>query len=382
MPRKPPSPADQALIDYARKQEVVVTNTQLEHWRRVGLLPANTPMRQGFGGSSSQPAYGAADLVTWLGRHARRGQRTHDVALRAFADGHTVPEPTVRAAFLSAVALALPDPVAGGEDAGDLAQDAATRLPGRDATALIPRRIRRIDARIKAAGISFAPAELLSFDKGPALAEPFTPADFQLMATTVALDGSELNGTGMAALVRSMSPAGAAVPGASMLEFPDGVQATELADEAGNTLLPTGDVRAELRRVVEESTLERLRAGWMAAVERRSWALNLCDTVEVELATGTLGDAVLQWMIATAFGPMRMEIQSAVHEKPTPHGTACTAVMLLWQARQLTWLQEVEPDGLYHLFFALLPPYVLRLLGLEPIGIADALEAIATADPA
>lgn len=56
--------------------------------------------------------------------------------------------------------------------------------------------------------------------------------------------------------------------------------------------------------------------------------------------------------------------------------------MLLWQARQLTWLQKVEPDGLYHLFFALLPPYLLRLLGLEPIGLADALKAIATADPA
>ncbi|MCM4082249.1 hypothetical protein [Paractinoplanes hotanensis] len=202
------------------------------------------------------------------------------------------------------------------------------------------------------------------------------------MSTTVALDGSELNGTGMAALVRSMSPAGAAVPGASMLEFPDGVEATELADEAGNTLLPTGDVRVELRRVVEESTLERLRSGWAAAVERRRWALDLCDTVEAELSAGTPGDAVLQWMIATAFGPMRMEIQIAVHEKPTPHGAACTAVMLLWQARQLTWLQKVEPDGLYHLLFALLPPYVLRLLGLEPISLSAALQAAATAEPA
>jgi hypothetical protein len=202
------------------------------------------------------------------------------------------------------------------------------------------------------------------------------------MSTTVALDGSELNGTDMAALTRSMSPAGAVVPGASMLEFPDGEQATEIADDAGNTLLPTGDVRLELHRIVTESTLERLRAGWAAAVERREWALSLCDAVEAELAAGIPGDGVLQWRFATALGPLRMEIQSAVHSKPTPHGTACTAVMLLWQARQLTWLQKVRPDGQYHLHSAILPPHMLRLLGLEPVGLADALQAIAAIGPA
>ncbi|MCM4082250.1 hypothetical protein [Paractinoplanes hotanensis] len=149
-----------------------MTATQLEHWRHVGLLPANTPMRQGFGGSSSQPALGTADLVIWLGLNARRGQRTYDVALRAFGDGHAVPDPTVRAAFLSAVALDLPDPGTGSQDPGDWAQEAAARLPGRDTTALIPQRMRRIDAKIKAAGISFAPAELKAFDKDPGSPSP------------------------------------------------------------------------------------------------------------------------------------------------------------------------------------------------------------------
>jgi hypothetical protein len=82
VPRKPPSPADRALIGYARGHGETVSATRLERWRAAGLLPPNVPRRLGRGrGSTSQPAEGAGDLVVWLARHARPGRRPYDLVL-------------------------------------------------------------------------------------------------------------------------------------------------------------------------------------------------------------------------------------------------------------------------------------------------------------
>ncbi|MGK5682179.1 hypothetical protein [Actinoplanes sp. URMC 104] len=356
MARQPASPADRTLIEAARAQGVTVTATQLERWRRVGLLPANARRHLGRGrGSTSEPAPGVAELAVWLGRHMRRGQRTHDVALRAFGDGLAVPQHTVRAAFRDAAQL-----------------PPAENMSGRPGAVLVPRRMRRIDARVAAVGMSPAPPELARFDRGPTHDEPLSPAGLSLMATAVALDGSELTGTEMADVIRSTAPEGTAVPGASMLEYPDGIEATEVGDETGRTLLPTGPMQETLWRVVNESSLERLRAGWISATDRRAWALGLCAAVEAELDDGVPGAAVAQWRMAAAgLGPGRLEIRAVLQDKHTPSGAALTAVILLWQAQQLLWLQELLPDGLYELLPVLLPPYLLRLLELLAVSGPD-----------
>ncbi|MER6373565.1 hypothetical protein ABT255_35520 [Streptomyces mirabilis] len=107
-----PSAAHRQLIDHAARHNLVVTAKRLEIWRRAGLLPGNVP-GGGLGrsrGSTSSPSPESFDLVLALARRAGRGKRPTDLALLLFADGHPVPEATVRAAFRGAVdALVLPD---------------------------------------------------------------------------------------------------------------------------------------------------------------------------------------------------------------------------------------------------------------------------------
>jgi hypothetical protein len=112
--------------------------------------------------------------------------------------------------------------------------------------------------------------------------------------------------------MRSIAAKGAALPIAFMLEYPDGIESTEFSDGAGRTLLPTGDVRDELRRIVEQSTLDELRAGWAAAVERRIWANDLCAAVEVELHAQTPGRSI-------SFGDLSL---STMPTTPTSPGHA------------------------------------------------------------
>lgn len=103
MPRSRPSPADQELVAAAHDQGVMVTTRQVERWRASGLLPPNVRMALGRGrGSRSVAGDGAAELVVWLGKNVRRGQRPGDLALLAFGAGQCVPERTVRRAFAHA----------------------------------------------------------------------------------------------------------------------------------------------------------------------------------------------------------------------------------------------------------------------------------------
>ncbi|MFJ8955290.1 hypothetical protein ACIRO1_34880 [Streptomyces sp. NPDC102381] len=120
MPRSKPSAADQGLLDRARAAGHPVSASQLERWRRRGLLPQPSRIYLGRHGSRSvYPAY-AGDLVCALARHRAPGRRSDDLALLAFFDGAHVPE------------LALKLAIARAYFAGRLRhEDAASRLAAR-----------------------------------------------------------------------------------------------------------------------------------------------------------------------------------------------------------------------------------------------------------
>lgn len=117
--------------------------------------------------------------------------------------------------------------------------------------------LRDVDARIAAAGISFAVPELAAFDEGPTETEPYTTRDFLTTAVSAVLGGtSEFVDADLAAVARSRVPPGAAVPVASMLEYPDGGRA--LADINGGhglNLLSAGNARDELTQIVTAASL-------------------------------------------------------------------------------------------------------------------------------
>jgi hypothetical protein len=120
----------------------------------------------------------------------------------------------------------------------DVAQELAAKHSGK--SVLLPQGIRDIDARIAAAGIPFALPELAPFDKGTYETEPYTSRDLLTMAVSAVLGGtSELSEGDLAAVSRALVPSGAAVPVASMLQYPDeGPQLSDINDGDGLTLPP------------------------------------------------------------------------------------------------------------------------------------------------
>ncbi|MEV0811113.1 hypothetical protein [Micromonospora sp. NPDC050200] len=389
MARKPTSPADEVLLAAARARSSTVTATQLERWRGAGLLPRNVTRSLGRGrGSTSAPADGVVDLVVWLAQHARPGRRPHDLALHAFGEGLAVPEPTVRAAWRASVQRVvlsgerdLPAP-ADGEDRTDWAWDVAERAAANAASVVLPRRMRRIDERLAAAGVSWAPSELTQYDRGPAGEEPVTARDFATFAAAGVLAGApELTGPAMAPHVRALLPVGAVSPVASWLEYPDepGRDPAEINDGAGLSLLPIGDVREDLLRVIDEAEPHQLRAAWRAAAEMREWALEHCGAVEAELDAGELGDATLAWMMGAILGLPRLLVRQALLDRrPSISTQVSTAVMVLWIGVSLHRLRRLMPDGQYELLPALLPPFLHPLAGipLKPVGEAAADDAV------
>lgn len=88
---------------------------------------------------------------------------------------------------------------------------------------------------------------------------------------------------------------GAVSPVASWLEYPDGprLDPNEIHNEAGLSLLPSGDIRTDLLRTIDEATPKQLRDAWRAAAQMRTSALTLCAAVEAELDTGQLSAATM-----------------------------------------------------------------------------------------
>ncbi|MEV1013198.1 hypothetical protein AB0I89_26635 [Micromonospora sp. NPDC049801] len=378
MARKQASAADAALIAATGECGAAPTPTQLERWRAGGLLPRNVQHGAGQGrGSVSTVPPGAVELAIWLTAHARPGRRPDDLALEAFAAGLPVPEPTVRAALVAASTdfrLDVPPEPDTGAMVGrsdwiaEVAQEYAAEHGGR--SVLLPRRIRDIDARIAGAGIPFALPELAPFDKGTYDTEPYTSRDLLTTAVAAVLGGtSELAEGDLAAISRAMAPPGAAVPIASMLEYPDDApRLADINDGHGLTLLPAGDAREELKRVIAEASLAQLRAAWQAVDEMQRWAVSLCDAVEAEL-DGLAAKQPLPaypglhgWFIGITFGLNRMLLRLALIEpEPTTKARAATAMMLLNMATGMSRLRVMLPDSRFDLMPQLLPPFLQHL---------------------
>ncbi|MEU4161728.1 hypothetical protein [Actinoplanes sp. NPDC026670] len=379
MVRKPPSSADVALIDAAAARGAVISATQLERWRRAGLLPDNRRhgAGQGRGSTSTAPA-GIIDLVVWLSAHARPGRRPHHVALEAFGAGLPVPEATVRAAWRSTITdLGVgPAPVPeSGTDRSEWIAETAERFADKHSRniMLMPRRVRDIDTRITDLGLSWAPAGVAQYDRGTHQTDPFTSRDFVTLAMSAVLGGSsELNGANLAAFSRALSPEGAVSAVASMLEYPDGnPDLADINDGQGLSLLPTGDLRDDLDQIITEASPAHLYAAWHSVDAMHTWAVTLCDQVEAELDLLAAGrsqqdyPALLQWYHGIILGPHRLLLRQALQKTDTsPAARAGTAVMLLAMATGMSRLRVMMPDSQFELLPVLLPPFLEQLAAM------------------
>ncbi|WP_405467128.1 hypothetical protein [Streptomyces canus] len=346
-----PSAADRQLIDHAVRHDLAVTAKQLETWRRAGLLLGNVP-GGGLGrgrGSASSPPPESFDLVLALARRTGRGKRPTDLALLLFADGHPVPEATVRAAFRGAVdALVMP-----GEDDGvadDQELDERTdRVVGRlaesgQAFTLVPARARRIDERI-ARILGEGPKELAERDKNTEPA-PMTPHDASLTAVTATLGGTISVGE-IGSLLRATNPSAAAHPFASLVEttqqdVPESADQV-MADDGTFTFLPDGDARDHLRGLADTASAEDLRLCWRTAEQVRQWALDLCDQVEAELDTGQPGEAVTLWLTGRGLPSGISVLQTLRERRWSPSSGAVSALVLLFQRQMFEALDGLVP---------------------------------------
>ncbi|PVC80817.1 hypothetical protein DBP12_37020 [Streptomyces sp. CS014] len=89
-------------MQHARAQGYAVSASQLERWRRRGLLPQPTRVYRGRHGTASVYPDGTIDLVCALARHSTPGRRSDDLALLAFFDGADVPETALKLAIACA----------------------------------------------------------------------------------------------------------------------------------------------------------------------------------------------------------------------------------------------------------------------------------------
>ncbi|MFG3172298.1 hypothetical protein [Streptomyces sp. NPDC048200] len=347
-----PNAADRQLIDRAARHDLAVTAKQLEIWRRAGLLPGNVP-GGGLGrgrGSTSSPPPESFDLVLALARRAGRGKRPTDLALLLFADGHPVPEATVRAALHGAVdAVVLPGEGDGIDDDDEELDERADRLVGRltesgQAFTLVPARARRIDERI-ARLLGEAPKDLAELDKNTE-PHPMTQHGASLTAVTAVLGGT-LSLDEIGSLLRGMNPSTAAHPVASLVEttqhdVPESADHV-MADDGTFTFLPDGDARDYLRGLADTAPVEDLRVCWLTAQQVREWALDLCERVEAELDDGQLGDAVTLWLLGRGM-PSGISVLETLRERRwSPSSAAVSTLVLLFQRQMYKALDEQVP---------------------------------------
>ncbi|QNA72081.1 hypothetical protein C8250_009335 [Streptomyces sp. So13.3] len=368
--RKPPSTADQQLVEHALRHDATVTVKQLAGWRRTGLLLGNTP-GGGLGrgrGSTSTPPPQSFELVVALGRLAGRGKRPADLALLLFAEGVPVPEPAIRSAFRAAVDTgALPGEDDAPHDSVDL-DERLNRLSnglldsGQTIT-LVPARVRRIDERI-ARSLGELPAEIVEMDRND---EPsrLTPQDATLTAVTAALGGS-IPIQDIGGLLRAMSPGMPAHPFASLIETTqeDAPEVADLvlSDDGSLSFIPNGDFRGLLRVLADTAPLEDLAAGWRTATQVREWALDLCRRVERELDSGQLGEAVTEWLHGRQLLSGLSVVETLRDRRWSPSKGAFSALMLLFQCQMFVMLDGLVPGCQWH---------VLQMPGVLPPPIRD-----------
>ncbi|GAA1028162.1 hypothetical protein GCM10009557_12210 [Virgisporangium ochraceum] len=376
MPRKPPSPADDALLAAAAARGVRVSAYQLERWRAAGLLPRNLVDRTGPGrGTTSVAPDEALDLAVWLARNDGPGRRRRDVALEAFEAGLPVPEPTVRKAWHDLVAdiqltgehdTAAP---ADAEARGDWASEVAEQAAAAAHPVLMPRRIRRIDDRIQSIVPLWSLPEVAALDQGTDV-EPVTPHQSAVFAGSALLGGGEVaSGPEVARQFRAMLPAGAASPAASWMEHPDQRYGdpADMVTASGDHLIPVGDMREPLAELAGRSSLDLLRAALQAAKEMYEWAEAQCAAVEAELDSGELGEATTAWMTHAVSGLSRMLIVMAIRDRqPSVDDRAGAALMLLFLTDAVRRLPQFVPDVDTETLSVVFPPFLHDLAGLTP----------------
>ncbi|WP_416974624.1 hypothetical protein [Streptomyces sp. 4F14] len=377
---KPPSAADQRLIDHAARHGVTVTVKQFTRWRQNGLLPGNIPgggLGRGRGSTSSPPPQ-SFDLVLALGRLAGRGKRPTDLALLMFAEGLPVPEETVRAAFRASVDT---DVLPGGDDADGSDPDArldqaAQHLADRGLVlTLVPARVRRIDERI-ARVLGRLPPEILELDQNSE-PQPLTPQDATLTAVTAAVGGSvPLQDIG--ALLRALNPATTANPIASLVETTQadapGAAASILATDGSLAFVPDSPSPTLLRELAETAPLSDLAAGWDTAVRVRQWALDLCRRVEEELEAGQIGTAVEEWVQGRQLLSGLSVVTALREANGTPSRSASSALVWLFQCQMFVQLDRLLPGCQWHILQTpfVAPPPVRDLILTKVTGSGTA----------
>lgn len=310
-------------------------------------------------------------MVVWLAEHAQRGRRPTDLALLAFADGQPLPEETVRAAFRSAAdALTLPveqsldsnpgtsTPEAAADAIADLVAQAG--LTG----TMLPRRVRDIDNRLRATGLSWAPDAVARLDRRPRDHEPLTSKDLAVTALTMTRLGRQgVSNQEIGDVTRALLPADAASPFASMIEHLGEDMADVAVPDLGGAV-PAGDVREKLRDLAADQPLELLRLAWSTVDAIQDWAETLCAEVDAELAAGQPGDAVRAWFLAAALGARMFLVKALRPGERTPTDQAQWTIELLLIRDMLRTVHAHAPDGHWERLEdpAVLPGCVRRLV--------------------
>ncbi len=109
MTRTEPSATDNTLLELLAVRGVVVTASQLERWRHVGLTPRPRQVHLGRGGSRAeydQPLDKVADHVAAVAARSRRGRSAALTAVAVTADGYVVDAGLLRRGHQEAVAQA------------------------------------------------------------------------------------------------------------------------------------------------------------------------------------------------------------------------------------------------------------------------------------
>lgn len=231
---------------------------------------------------------------------------------------------------------------------------------------LLPRRIRRIDDRLRDAGLSWSPEAVARLDKGSSSPERMTTRDVASNAVTVIrLGAPAICNQDLGDVARALLPADAASPLASIIEHlsedPGGVSVQEV-----DGVVPVGDFRDHLRELTASTPLEVLRVAWQTVEGLRAWAQSLCTAVEAELDAHQPGEAALAWFLAAGLSARLFLVTALRHHRHTPTEQAQSAAGLLMVRDMLLRLRHQMPEGSWELLTnPALVPECLQLL-LDP----------------
>jgi hypothetical protein len=232
---------------------------------------------------------------------------------------------------------------------------------------IVPARIRQIDKRLRDAGWSQLPDDLVRLDKGSSSQEPMTSADFAVAAVTMVRSGRRaMHDQGIGDTARALRPADSASPLVSMVEHAGENPGGSVLDFDG--VVPDGDLREHARQLVATTSVSVLRLAWQTVQELRRWAETLCTQVESELDSGVPGGGRRAWVLATTL-VAREQLVTALRPGRTPTDDAQRTVGLLMVREMLLRLRQQLPNGAWHLLANpdVVPSSFLKLLDSDRV---------------